>query len=307
MIQVSKLSSQAKLRVERARASSTKFDILIRTFKRYSEDDGGFYAASLTYYTFFAIFPLLLFSAAALGYVTFLNADLREDILDAGFRAFPLLDSVIESDSLTKIEEARGRLLLLGAVLALYSGSGGIVALEHGLNHVAHVTEEPGFVPKRLRSLKWLLILGGTAVISVALGSAASYTGALLGSSGVAEWFVGLLGHLIGVATGVVLFATAFKYLTASEQSWRQVLPGALIAGVAFELLKIAGKWYLERGAAGREATFGAFAAAAGLLVVAYLLSQITLLSAELNAVLCERRVTRTLATETDIEGAEGG
>jgi inner membrane protein YhjD len=307
MVQVSKLSSQAKLRVERARASSSFFDILIRTFKRYSEDDGGFYAASLTYYAFFAIFPLLLFSAAALGYVTFLNAGLREDILKAGFEAFPLLDSAINPENLTQIEEARGRLALLAVVLALYSGSGGIVALEHALNHVAHVTEEPGFVPKRLRSIKWLLILGGTAIVSVALGAAATYTGVLLGSGGLADRFAAILGHVIGIATGIVLFATAFKYLTAAQQSWRQVLPGALIAGSAFELLKIAGTLYLDRGEAGREATFGAFAAAAGLLVVAYLLSQITLLSAEVNAVLCERRETRKLSIETDETGSEGG
>jgi membrane protein len=78
------------------------------------------------------------------------------------------------------------------------------------------------------------------------------------------------------------------------------VFPGALVAALGFEVLKTFGTWYLERGAAGREATFGAFAAAAGLLVVAYLLAQATLLAFELNQVLEERRTLRQTAVEPE-------
>ena len=65
----------------------------------------------------------------------------------------------------------------------------------------------------------------------------------------------------------------------------------ALLAGGVFEILKTVGTLYIARGQQGREATFGAFATAATLLVASYLLSQITLLAAELNAVLAERPV----------------
>ena len=42
--------------------------------------------------------------------------------------------------------------------------------------------------------------------------------------------------------------------------------PGAVLAAFLFELLKEFGTWYLARGAEGREAAFGVFASAAGLL-----------------------------------------
>jgi inner membrane protein YhjD len=302
---VQRIGSQAKLRLERARARSAFVDVVVRTFKSYSADDCGFYAASLTYYAFFSIFPLLLFSASILGYITFLSPDLREDILSAGLDAFPLLDSVLTPSTLDTIQDQRGSLALIAAVLALYSGSGGIVALEHAFNRISGVQEEPGFIPKRLRSLGWLALLGLSALISVGLGAVASFAGGLFGDVGLANEMTSLLGHVIGFAVGVWIFVSAFKFLPKPNRSWREVLPGALLAAAGFELLKIAGTWYLERGAATREATFGAFAAAAGLLVVAYLLAQVTLLSFELNQVLGERR--RLRKTTTEPEGGTDG
>jgi inner membrane protein YhjD len=302
---VQRIGSQAKLRLERARARFGFVDVVVRTFKRYSADDCGFYAASLTYYAFFSIFPLLLFSAAVLGYITFLSPNLREDILNAGLDAFPLLDSVLSPSTLDTIQEQRGSLALIAAVLALYSGSGGIVALQHAMNRISGVTEEPAFVPKRLRSLGWLGLLGVSALVSVGLGAVASFAGGLFGDVGLANEMTALIGHLVGFAVGVWIFLSAFKYLPKPTRSWREVLPGALLAAAAFEVLKLAGTWYLERGAATREATFGAFAAAAGLLVVAYLLAQVTLLSFELNQVLGERRRLRQSTSEP--EGGTGG
>lgn len=305
MIEVQRIGSQAKLRLERARARFGLVDITVRTFKQYSLDDGGFYAASLTYYFFFSIFPLLLFSASVLGYVAFLSPRIRQDILLAGLDAFPLLDSVLTPATLDSIQAQRGSLALVAAGLALYSGSGGIVALEHSLNHLAGVEKEPGFVPKRLRSLGWLALLGVSAMVSVGLGALASFAEGSFGNRGFADEVTVFVGHLAGFGVGLWIFITAFMFLPVKKLGWKEVLPGALVAAGGFEILKIAGSWYLERGAATRTATFGAFAAAAGLLVVAYLLAQITLLAFELNQVLEERRTLRQ--TPVEPEGGTSG
>ncbi|MGH2757261.1 MAG: YihY/virulence factor BrkB family protein [Actinomycetota bacterium] len=276
--------AQAKLRLERVRADHGWFDVAYRTFKRYGEDDGSSYAAALTYYTFFSIFPMLLFAAALLGYVTFGNRDLQQQIFDSGLKTVPVLSDVITRANLATIKENRESLALTGFVLALYSGSGAIVALGHALNKINHVTEEGSFVQKRLHSLMWLGILGAAAVVS-------------LGLSAVAGFAPGPLAVVLAVAGGLALntaiFATAYRFLTTKEETWTSVLPGALVAAVFFEILKVAGTAYLAGGEAGRSATFGTFTAAAGLLVASYLIAQITLLAAEVNAVLAERRTTR--------------
>lgn len=269
-------------------------DVGVRVFKRYSEDDGGVLASALAYYTFFSVFPLLLFTASALGYLTFLSSSFRDRLVQAGLDAFPLLDSLVSVESIAALQQQRGTLAIVGFLLALYSGTGAIVALEHALNRIGRITDEGNALAKRVASLRWLGLLGVAAILSLASGAIAGYTGGLLGADTLgARVLISVLGHAAGFGVGLLIFIGAFRMLAAARPSVREVFPGAAAAAVALEVLKSVGTWYLARGAAGREATFGAFAAAAGLLVASYMLAQITLLAAELNAVLAERRTTR--------------
>jgi membrane protein len=284
MERVKKAPAEAKRRLERARARYGWIDVGVRTAKRYGDDDCGSYAAALTYYLFFSIFPLLLFAAAALGYLTPGNPDLQRDILESGLKTVPVLSEAIDTGSLEAIEDNRGAIALTGLGLALYTGSGAIVALEHALNKVGHVQQEPNFIVKRARSLKWLAVLGLAAIGSLALSTVAGF---VVGPVGAA------LGVVAGVVVNVCIFATAFRFLPATDRSWAEVLPGSLVAAVAFEILKFAGSFYLARGAATRQQTFGALAGAAALLVASYLISQIILFAAELNEALFERRAIR--------------
>lgn len=284
MPDLSRVANQAKLRVEKARARYGLVDVVVRTFKRFSEDDGGVYAAALTYYVFFSMFPLLIFATAVLGFVTQAYPNVEKDLLEEGLSSFPLVGSIIQADVLADIRRAAGSLAAFSVVLALYSGSGAVVSLGHALNKIHRVEEEGNFFVKRLDALKWLglfslMVLGSLVV------------------SGWARWVPGwgatIVSLVLGLVLNVTIFATAFKFLPRMQRTWSEVAPGAVIAGAIFELLKWFGTVYLSRGAETRNATFGAFATAAGLLVASYLLAQITLLTAEVNAVLAERRVTR--------------
>ena len=281
---IKKPVAQARLKLERARADHGWFDVAFRTFKRYGEDDASSYAAALTYYTFFSIFPMLLFAAAILGYITFGNEDLQQQLIDSGLKTVPILRDALKPEGLETIMANRGNLALTGLVLSLYSGSGAIVALGHALNKINHVSEEGSFVQKRVRSLLWLGILGVAAVASLALSAVAGF------APGPLAFVLALAG---GLAVNTAIFATAFKFLTHKDETWASVLPGALVAAVGFEILKVAGSYYLARGETARNDTFGTFAAAAALLIASYLIAQVTLLSAEVNAVLAERRAAR--------------
>jgi membrane protein len=296
MDRIKRLIAQAQLALERARARYGFVDVVVRTFKRFSEDEGGPRSAALTYYIFFSIFPLLLFAVSALGYVAFLSDSMKDDLIEAGVDAFPMLRDVLSPNGLEHIVQNRGSLAVIGLVLALYSGSGVVLALEHALNRIHHVEDEGNFFQKRLWSFKWLAALGLAALGTVAAGTVANViTDVLDGGAGAAVVAVVLLA--VGFALNLLIFMTAFRFLTTKEQSWGDVFPGALVGAIAFEILKYLGAAYIERGSQAREATFGAFATAAAFLVASYLLSQIILLSAEVNAVLAERRLTRTTPT----------
>ena len=295
MDRIKEIPQRLQLMLARARARSRPVDIVVATFKRYSLDDCGSYAAALTYYAFFAIFPLLLFAAAGVGYATFGNDQLAEDLINAGVKGIPMLEDALTEDTLETLQEKKDTIAGIGLILALYTGTGMVVALEHSLNKVQRVTEEGNWFEKRIKALRWLAVLGAGAAGSLAMTSLAAKLGGGAGS---------LFSYAGAFAIDVVLFATAFKFLTATRQSWREVLPGALVAAAAFSLLKGFGALYLARGETTRSATYGTLAGAATLLVASYLLSQVTLLAAEVNATLIERRSTRTKASDRTEEGA---
>lgn len=266
---------------------------MLTTFKRFSDQDGPFYAAGLTYFIFFSVFPLVLFGVSALGFAVFISDDLKQDIINAGTDAFPLVTQVLQENTLQNLEDARFSLAAAGLVLALYSGTGGIVALEHALNRIRGLDDEGTFVQKRLGALKFLGGIGLIPILSVGLGAVNQF---------VDSPIVGVVAWVAGACLSVALFAIAFKFLPYANPPWRDVLPGAAIAGAIFEVLKIVGPLYLGSGEGRRNATFGAFATTAGLLISAYLLSQVTLLAAELNAVLAERRQSREFSLADDKE-----
>lgn len=287
---VKRLSAGTKLELEKARARWGWVDVVVRTFRRFGEDDGGSYTAALTYFTFFSIFPLIIAAGAILGYLTLGDQTLKEQLVDSGLKTVPILKDVLTPDGLAIIEKNRNGLAVTGTLLALYTGSGVIVAMEHALNKIYRVAEEPNFLQKRLRSLKWLAILGAGAVASLGLSVV---TGFAPGPLAVVLTFAGALLLNTG------LFATAFKFLPSRKSTWAEVLPGSIIAAVAFEILKVAGTAYLARGESARNEAFGAFASTAALLIASHLIAQITLLSAEVNAVLAERRNSRQSLTTT--------
>jgi membrane protein len=285
-----RLVALAKLQIEKTRLRWGWFDVAYRTFKRFGEDDGGSYTAALTYFTFFSIIPLIVAAGAILGYLTFGDEPLKESLVECGLKTIPILKDALSPEGLKTIEENRQGLAVTGTLLALYTGTGVIVAMEHALNKILRVREEPNFWQTRLRSLKWLAILGLGAVASLGLSVV---TGLAPGPIAVVLTLAGAL------ALNTALFATAFKFLPGKDQTWAEVLPGSIAAAIAFEVLKVGGSTYLAHGETARNDTFGTFAATAALLIASHLIAQIILLSAELNAVLAERRLTRQSLSTT--------
>jgi membrane protein len=290
MDRIKALVERAKQAFGRARERSAVVDVAAGTIKRFGDDDGGFYAAGLTYYTFFSVFPLLLFAGSVIGYLTLGNQKLRDELIGRGVDAVPLIRDALTPEGLDILSENRGGFALAAFVLAVYSGTGAITALQHALNKFHGITEEPNWLFKRLRALRFLVLLGGGIVASLLLTTAGNFAADLFGGN---RYVGGTITFLAGVAVSIFIFATTYRYLPAHRQSWRDVLPGALVGAAAFEIMKIGGTYYLAQGESTRNDTFGTFVVAATLLVAAYLVSQVTLLAAEVNLAIRDRRNRR--------------
>jgi membrane protein len=90
---------------------------------------------------------------------------------------------------------------------------------------------------------------------------------------------------------GVAFFVVVFRFLTPPcPLSWRDHLPGAVMATVGWLLLEWVGALYVDRVVARGSALYGALGAIFGLLAFLYAAAYVLLLSAELSEVLWERR-----------------
>jgi membrane protein len=63
----------------------------LAVFLKYADDQGGYLAATITYYGFFAIFPLLLVLTTVLGFVLQGHSRLEHRIVNSALGQFPVI------------------------------------------------------------------------------------------------------------------------------------------------------------------------------------------------------------------------
>ncbi len=134
----------------------------------------------------------------------------------------------------------------------------------------------------RLRALGLLVTLGA-GLLATAVLTGVGTTG---GELGTALRLVAILGSLVA---NFALFWLAFRLLTVSEVSTRTLRLGAALAAVGYELLQLAGSYYVGHTLKSASNVYGTFALVIGLLSWIYLTATIVLLAAEANVVAARR------------------
>jgi membrane protein len=167
--------------------------------------------------------------------------------------------------------------------LLVVAALGVVVQLKDALNTVWNVQDprEPGiwqYLRTYLVSLAGILGLGFLLAVSLVVSAGLA---AFSARNGAASAFGEALNFVASFAVLSVLFAMLFKWFPDTDVAWRDVIPGAIVTTLLFNLGKSAIGWYI--GTQGLESTFGAAASIVSLLVWVYYSSQIVLFGAELT------------------------
>ncbi|MGI9029254.1 MAG: YihY/virulence factor BrkB family protein [Ilumatobacteraceae bacterium] len=264
--------------------------------KRFGEHEGTRLAATVSYYSFFSVFPLLLVFVTVLGLVLEDDSQLRQDLVDGALGQIPVLGQELAGNN-----PLQGSVLALviGLATATWAGMGAAGALQLGLEDVGDVPfyERGNFAFKRLRMILFL--------VAVAAGIAASVLLTNLARLFDVGPLAGALGLVATVAVNVVLTLAMMTVLPARRRPVRELLPGAVVAGVLLAALQLLGSFIVARFVRGASDTYGTFAIVIGGLSWFHLVSRILLLSAQLNEVLAldlwpRRLVGDTAMTEGD-------
>jgi membrane protein len=250
------------------------FPLAVR--QKYADDQGGYLAATISYYGFFSIFPLLLVFTTLLGYILRAHHHLYRSIVDSALAQLPVIGHDLQVNSLRGSTLA----LVLGFSGALWAGMGAFLASQNAMNQLWGVPHRrrPNPLRARARALLLLLVLGGGVLGTTVLAGLASF-----GADYGLGWKIGSIA--LSTALNFGLFWVAFRVLTVKDVTWRELRGGAISAAILYELLQTLGGYYVGHVIKGAGNTYGTFALVIGLLSWIYLAAHITLLAAEANVV----------------------
>lgn len=258
---------------------------------KFVDDEGGHLAVLITYYSFVSLFPSLLLLVSALGYTLDGDPDLQQALLGSALQQFPIIGPQLQRDvgSFHGSQAA----VILGILGAIYGGLGVSVAIQTALNRVWAVPRyaRPDPFMSRLRGLMLFVLLGSLVLITTALSAA----GPLAVGLGYGGAWVRPASIVIAMAANVGAFLIGFRVLTAREIPLSDLVPGAVGAGVAVQLVQIGGALFISYALSGASQVYGAFGLVLGLLAYLYLQAVIVVFCAEINAVRARRLWPRNL------------
>ncbi len=256
---------------------------------------GNRLAASVSYYGLLSLFPIL---ALVLGGITLIGARsprvarAAHDLVQRGLGYFlPGVDEAsFQTGATSRISELQSRgliTLLIGLVVLVFTGSSWISAQREAIRTVFETGAKYDrfFLIAKAQDILVLLQLGAILAVSVAVtvfGNAEARQLSRVvgfGNSAVATLTADVVVAVLGVLTGTVLFSVQHRTLSGlAARSGRSFLPGALVAALAFEVLK-----QLATAVIGRTLDnhlYGTFAVIAAVLIWINLTSRISLYGA---------------------------
>jgi membrane protein len=251
-------------------------------------------AASLSFYTAFALSPLLIIVIAVAGLVfgeEHVQRTLMEQISNL---VGPASADAIQSMLASARPSAHGLVataMSIATVLVLATGI--FVEMQDGLNMIWKSPTQDGhglWQVLRDRVLSFLVIVGMgflllvSLVIDALLGALGAYLTHLLPAS---EAIMYLLNLMISLIVVTVLFALMFRLLPSAKVAWEEVWIGAGVTAGLFTIGKFMIGLYL--GKAGLTSAYGAASSLMVILLWVYYSSLIFYFGAEFTYVYAEK------------------
>lgn len=260
--------------------------ITIRAFKAYGNDNCSSFAAATAYYALLSIFPIVVFAISFGGYFIHADAETRiinflMDNLPLGQSARPQLES-----ALSAVAGGRGGLGILGLLGVAYSASALFSSLRTGLNVVFQVKKQRPFLQGALLDLGMVFGLGILILLSLALtfviALAQHFSDQLFGGrvTALTDLLLTVAYFVAPGAVSLLIFILIYKFVPHAELSWKDVLPGAIIAAIGVEVLKIGFAQYATH-FGNYDATYGTLGFVIAFLALASFAAQVALFGAE--------------------------
>lgn len=272
------------------------YRIALDAYYRFNANYGWAIASHIALSTLTSLFPFLILVTSIAGFIG--SKDLADEVARILIEAWPAeVAEPIAAQMHAVLTTARGDLLTIGALLAIYFSSSGIESVRIGLNRAYNGTEPRRWWKLQLESISYVLL----SAISLLALAFLIVLGPLLFAAAVryVSWlapFAPVVNFLrIAVASSVLVIALIFvhKFLPAGHRRLIDVLPGVLFTLVAW---MVAGEFfgrYLAEFASSYVTYYAGLASAMIALVFLYMIASIFIYGGELNAAIIDERHKR--------------
>ena len=271
------------------------WQLLSDSVQAFIADDALSRGASISFYTITSIGPVLFIVVAIAGMA--FGEDAARGAIAAQLRDLMGRES---ADLVQTVVESAGKssgffASLVGAITLLITASGVFGEMQSAMNMIWKAqprgTTISRLVRARAASLGLVAALGflllASLVISALLSAFGNHIDAVMPFGAL---IVHVLNFLISLTLISVLFGAIYKVLPDAELLWRDVLVGAVVTALLFNLGKFLIGLYLARST--MASSYGAAGALIVVLLWIYYSAQIFLLGAEFTKIYASRRGT---------------
>jgi len=237
-------------------------------------------AAAIAYFALFSIFPITLLSISIASFSLDPAMDQQLIMQRLEFIA-PALGQLL-GPNIDEIIEARGPVTSVALAGLIWSASAIFYTFTHTLNEIWGIKQRRALWKRRgLAILFVLAFVGPTLFLASFAGSLITHLRSLLPDPIISMG--GSASLVLAILLDVALFMVLYMMLPHGASTWREILPGAIGAGLLWELAKKAFLSFVSTYISLSNLVYGSVAAIIAFLAWAYLSGLIFLFGAYLS------------------------
>lgn len=242
--------------------------------------DTSIMASAIAYFALFSLFPLILLSISIASFRLGPSMDEHVIIQQLEFVA-PALSQLL-GKNIDQIIQARGTVSSIAIISLIWSASSVFHTLTHTLNDIWHKKKTRSAWKIRGLAILFVLAFAGPLLLLISLA------GSVLAN--LQFW---LPNQILPLSAGISLFLTTilditlfmvlYMLLPHGTSTWREILPGAMTAGIFWEIAKKFFLAFISTYISVSNLVYGTVAVIIAFLVWAYFSSLIFLFGAYIS------------------------